>query len=97
MALYDPSMPCPLCELPVGDDFSRICCFPCVGIADPRYGMLDDSCAHADCLRTWRKRDRFVEVFNEALLKCPNPGRSRLAVDAEGYVVWIDGRPATAG
>jgi hypothetical protein len=47
MALYDASMPCPLCELPVGDDFSRICCFPCVGIADPRYGMLDERPATA--------------------------------------------------
>jgi hypothetical protein len=91
MALYDPEMPCPLCDQPVGDDQSAIICFPCVGITNPRYEMLDDSCAHAECLRAWKKRDRFVVVFNEAMGQTPNQLPYHLAVDPSGYLRWVGG------
>ncbi len=95
MALYDPEIPCPLCDKPVGTEVNGIVCFPCVGITNPRYEMLDDACDHAECLRTWKKRDRFVEVFNEAMCQTPNRLPYHLVVDASGYLQWADG-PADA-
>jgi hypothetical protein len=54
--------------------------------------MLDDACAHAECLRHWKKRDRFVEVFNEAINHTPNQLPSyHLVVDSAGYLKWADG------
>ena len=93
MALYDPSLPCPLRDRPVGDDFEGVFCFPCVGITNPRYEMLDDSCAHAECLRLWKKRDHFIGIFNEALSKAQHRPPYHLAVDESGSLCWIDDDP----
>src|SRR5450755_887626 len=96
MALFDPEMPCPICNHPIGDDVGAMFCFPCVGLTNARYEMLDDACAHAECLRQWKKRDRFVAVFNEAMCHTPNRLPYHLVVDGSGYLQWADGgaRPA---
>ncbi len=91
MALHDPEMPCPICNNVVGTDERAIFSFPSVGITTQRYAMLDDACAHSECLRQWKKRDRFVEVFNEAMCHTPNRLPYHLAVDKYGYLQWLDG------
>jgi hypothetical protein len=88
MAELCDGMCCPLCEEPIdlnGDDYIA---FPCVGLRNPRYEMLDDAAVHRACLNTWRKRDHFVKLFNEALANAPNPLPMRLVVSPDGEVFW---------
>jgi len=33
------------------------------------FGEFYDSCAHAECLRMWHRRDEFVAYFNAAALR----------------------------
>ena len=53
---------CPLCGRPFGGD--RVLNFTFVGLADPRFAILDDYAVHAECLEKWRLRDEFIAVWN---------------------------------
>jgi hypothetical protein len=91
MALLWEGMTCPLCEKPIDLAAGGYLTFPCVGLTNPRYAALDDAAVHRVCLNTWRKRDQFVALFNQALAQCPNPLPMRLLVSASGEVHWEDG------
>lgn len=90
MALMWDGMRCPLCEKSLDIDAVGYIAFPCVGLTNPRYERLDDAAVHRACLNTWRRRDQFVALFNEALAKCPNPLPMRLIVNRSGEVSWDD-------
>ena len=54
---------CALCGKTLERD-DEILGFPCVGILEPRFVRLDDSCIHQSCLDEWSDRDNFVEYWN---------------------------------
>jgi hypothetical protein len=90
MALLWDGMSCPLCEKAIDLDAGGHIAFPCVGLMNPRYERLDDAAVHRACLNNWRKRDRFVALFNEALANCPNSLPMRLIVNEGREVSWDD-------
>ncbi len=88
MAILWEGMSCPLCDQPIDIEADDFIAFPCVGITNPRYEDLDDAAVHRTCLNTWRKRNHFIELFNEALANSPNPVQDRLIVSPKGEVLW---------
>jgi transposase len=90
MAVLWEGMCCPLCERPISLDAGDYVAFPCVGLTNLRYKPLDDAAVHRTCLSTWRKRDHFIMLFNEALANCQNPLPLRLVVSEDGEVSWDD-------
>lgn len=90
MAVLFDGMLCPLCQGSIDIESAEYIAFPCVGLTESRYEDLDDAAVHCKCLNGWRKRDHFVELFNQALSTNPRPLPYRLIVSDAGEVAWSD-------
>ena len=96
MALIDEDTRCAICGQVLGEG-ERLCT-TFFGIEHPDFRLLDDGCAHQDCLRGWPRRDEFVSQWNARvrttsiwghLLRVSRDGTVRYATTWEECLIRI--------
>ncbi len=87
MAICTPISPCAVCGESLGDT-TDIIGFPDLVPMFSDFGNFYDACAHADCLKSWARRDEFVVYFNSLVDASRLDQSWNLVVMPSGYVTY---------
>ena len=87
MAICTPFNPCAVCGEPLGDT-TDIIGFPDLVPMFSDFGDFYDACAHAECIKSWARRDEFVLYFNSLVDSSSLSQTWRLVVLPTGYVTY---------
>ncbi len=86
MALFFPGTPCALCKSPIEKLESGIG-FAALPPTRSEFDDLYDACVHRSCLRSWTRKEAFVDHYNRLVGEWVKGRVSRLVIRPDGNVV----------